>query len=84
LNTETAPTEFQPLPLRHPSFAAGGIIPTIPFVQNFPFLDELVRSGRVIPLPDNIITIGVAAVFCFVFGFICRALADKIIDGPTD
>jgi hypothetical protein len=57
---------------------AGGIAPAIPFYQNYPFIDVLIREGRLLPLPSNMATLAAIAVWCVILAVICRRRADRL------
>jgi hypothetical protein len=57
---------------------AGGIAPAFPFYQNYPFLDVLIREGRLLPLPSNMATVALISVWCIVLAVICRRRADRL------
>jgi len=61
------------------SYIAGAVAPAVPFYQSFPVVDILVRDGTFPPLPPNLWTAVVLALWCIVMATVFQHLAQKLI-----
>jgi hypothetical protein len=62
------------------AYIAGAVAPAVPFYQNFPFLDILLREGRLPPLPANLFTAIFLSLWCIGIAVLFRHFAHKMID----
>jgi hypothetical protein len=60
-------------------YIAGAVAPAVPFYQNFPIVDILLRDGTFPPLPGNLWTAVFVCFWCIGMATLFQHLAQRLI-----